>query len=104
MRTFKTGQIVTVKSFTATVGEPWDNHTACVQVVDSGGNYHYVFETQIEKPLPFTDGESYVDADGDILIFRATGREGGPGWEKKTLQVMYGITSTHRGRSTQSVP
>lgn len=81
MRDFKNRQKVVVKSFEATVTNPWESRTSCVQVIDSDGNYHYVFNNQIEKVAPYTDGESYMDAGGDILIFRATGYENGPAWE-----------------------
>lgn len=81
MTEFREGQRVRV-SFEATVLEP-HAHDFCVKVYSEKLNYSYVHPDDLQKILPYTDGVEYLDADGELLTFRATGRSGGPGWQKR---------------------
>lgn len=80
MTEFREGQRVRVE-FEATVVEQ-DAYDQCVKVYARDLNYSYVHPSQLQKLLPYENGKEYIDADGEILTFRATGRAGGPGWQK----------------------
>lgn len=83
MTEFREGQKVRV-SFEGAVVDPESRwYDQCVKVYSTGSlNYSYVHPDELQKVLPYTDGKEYVDADGEILTFTATGRSGGPGWRQ----------------------
>lgn len=79
MSEFKAGDKVTVKSFEATV-IGWNIGISALQVEDREGSYHYIFDNQIKKPLPYVAGALYVDADDDVFRFHAATDDKEPYW------------------------
>ena len=86
----RNGQTVNVKAFTAVVVEAWHSETATTHVRDANGNDHYVFDSQLEAASPFIDGRKYVDDDGDVFTYLATGTDAGkPGWQEVGFTVVH---------------
>ena len=84
---FKNGDKVTVTSFKATV-QGYHGATATWHVTDDEFGYnYYIFDKRLVKDLPYDDGRQYIDKDGDRVTFRATGYNGGPGWQLESGSV-----------------
>ena len=90
MARFKPGDRVRVKEFTGTVIHHHDSTITWQIRADDTNDNHYIFDSRLEKikpPLPYIDGKKYIDYDGDVVTFRATGDDGAPGWEVKSGYV-----------------
>lgn len=71
MTEFKIGQKVLVSAFEGIVTYSDSSTTPSITVHDGDNNYMVIHKSHVTRVLPYKDGQTYMDADDELLTFSA---------------------------------